>query len=67
MVGKELVTYLDNLYYVYRRVNQNHIMSDKIQDLKEFWHCDIVLKQKTSNNEVLMFLREIPEATIVTS
>ena len=40
---------------------------DKVQDLKEFWHCDIVLKQKTSNNEVLMFLREIPEAEIITS
>ena len=37
-----------------------------ITELKEYWLCDIVLKQKTSqNSEVLMFLREIPEAEII--
>ena len=46
---------------------ENNNQTSEIQELKEFWYCDIVLKQKTSNNEVLMFLREIPEAEIITS
>lgn len=67
MIAKEFVSYQERLFWVYRRVKQDAVKEDRVQDLKEFWHCDIVLKQKTSNNEVLMFLREIPEATIVTS
>ena len=61
------VKYQDRLYWTYRKVNQGQVIEERIQDLKEFWYCDIVLKQKTSNNEVLMFLREIPEAEIITS
>ena len=67
MVAIEFVSYQDRLFWVYRRVKQDAVKENKIQDLKEFWYCDIVLKQKTSNNEVLMFLREIPEAEIITS
>lgn len=67
MIAKEFVSYQERLFWVYRRVRQDAVKENKIQDLKEFWHCDIVLKQKTSNSEVLMFLREIPEAEIVTS
>jgi hypothetical protein len=60
-----MVTYQDRLFWIYRRVNPTQIQEDKVQELKEFWHCDMVLKQKTSQNEVYMFLREIPEAEIV--
>jgi hypothetical protein len=67
MVARELISYQEKLFWVYRRVKQDAVKENKIQDLKEFWLCDIVLKQKTSNNEVLMFLREIPEAEIITS
>jgi len=59
------VTYQNRLFWIYRRVNPTQIQEDKVQELKEFWHCDMVLKQKTSQNEVYMFLREIPEAEIV--
>ena len=65
MIPREMVTYQDKLFWIYRRVNPTHLKEDRVQDLKEFWHCDIVLKQKTSQNEVYMFLREIPEAEIV--
>ena len=66
MLNKELVKYQDKLYYIYRRVKESHVMEGKIQDIKDFWMCDIVLKQKTSSNdEVLLFLREIPEAQII--
>jgi hypothetical protein len=60
-----MVTYQDRLFWIYRKVNPTQIKEDKVQELKEFWHCDMVLKQKTSQNEVYMFLREIPEAEIV--
>ena len=66
MLKKELVNYRDKLYWIYRKVNQSHIDMSNITELKEYWLCDIVLKQKTSqNSEVLMFLREIPEAEII--
>lgn len=66
MIAKELIKYQDRLFWVYRRVNAEQVVEDKIQDLKEFWFCDIVLKQKTpQQGEVLIFLREIPEAIIV--
>lgn len=66
MLSKELIKYQDRLFYVYRRVRQGLINEDRIQEVKEFWFCDIVLKQKTSSNdEVYLFLREIVDAVIV--
>lgn len=66
ILAKELVKYQDRLFWIYRKVNESSIKSDNIQDVKEFWLCDIVLKQKTPHgSEVLLFLREIPEAEIV--
>lgn len=67
MLPKEFVNYQDRLFWIYRKVNQSRINTEHINDIKELWYCDIVLKQKTSqNSEVLLFLREIPEATIIT-
>lgn len=66
MIPKEFVNYQNRLFWIYRKVNQSQIKTEYINEIKEFWLCDIVLKQKTSQNgEVLLFLREIPEATIV--
>ena len=66
MLNRELVKYQDKLFWIYRKVKESHIVEGKVQEVKEFWMCDIVLKQKTSSNdEVLIFLREIPEAQIV--
>jgi len=67
MASREFISYQEKLFWVYRRIKQDAVKENKIQELKEFWYCDIVLKQKTSNNEVLMFLREIPEVEIITS
>ena len=67
MASREFISYQEKLFWVYRRIKQDAVKENKIQELKEFWYCDIGLKQKTSNNEVLMFLREIPEAEIITS
>lgn len=66
MIPKEFVNYQNRLFWIYRKVNQSQIKTEYINEIKEFWLCDIVLKQKTSQNgEVLLFLREIPEAAIV--
>lgn len=67
MIPKEFVNYQDKLYWVYRKIDQSKVKMEYINELKEFWYCDIILKQKTSQaSEVLLFLREIPEATIIT-
>ena len=66
MLNKELIKYQDKLFWIYRKVKESQIVEGRVQDVKEFWMCDIVLKQKTSSfDEVLLFLREIPEAQIV--
>lgn len=63
--GLEMVTYQDKLYYVYRRVNKNFIKEGYINEVKELWHCDIVLRRKNDDDETLIFLVEIPDAVIV--
>jgi hypothetical protein len=65
MIPKEFVNYQNRLFWVYRKVEQSKVNMNHINELKEFWHCDTVLKQKTSQSEVLLFLREIPEATVI--
>lgn len=66
MFPREFINYQNRLFWVYRKIDQSKVKMEYINELKEFWHCDTVLKQKTSQNgEVLIFLREIPEAEIV--
>jgi hypothetical protein len=63
----ELVNYQDKLYGVYRRINKNRIKEGFINNVKEAWHCDIVLKNKSQDAETLMFLIEIPDAVVIDS
>jgi hypothetical protein len=63
--GIEIVNYQDKLYSIYRRIDKNRIKEGFINEVKELWHCDIVLKNKNNNDEQLMFLIEIPDAIIV--
>jgi hypothetical protein len=66
MFPKEFVNYQNRLFWVYRKIEQSKVKMEYINELKEFWHCDTILKQKTSqNSEVLLFLREIPEAIVI--
>jgi hypothetical protein len=66
ILNKELVKYQDRLFWIYRKTNASSVKSEHVQDVKDFWLCDIVLKQKTPHgSEVLLFLREIPEAEII--
>jgi len=61
----KLVKYQDKLYYVYREVNENQIKKGKINDLRDYWKCDITLKNKSSNNNEILFLREIEDVEIL--
>jgi len=67
MLQKELVSYQDKLFWIYRKVKKSQVKSEFISDLKEFWNCDIVVKNRNQNDEILLFLREIPDAVIVES
>jgi len=36
-----------------------------VNNVKELWGCDVVLKKRNDNDEILIFLREIPDAIII--
>ena len=61
----ELINFQDKLYYVYRRVPENQVKEGMLNDLKEHWMCDLVVKNKKADTNILVFLREIPEAEII--
>lgn len=63
--GIELVNYQDKLYQVYRRIGKYRIKEGSINEVKEMWHCDIVLRKKNDEDDTLLFLIEIPDAVII--
>jgi hypothetical protein len=65
MLTKELVIYQDKLFWVYRKVKQSQVKTGSVTDLRDFWLCDVVVKSRNNNDDMLLFLREIPEATLV--
>jgi hypothetical protein len=65
-LNKELVKYQDKLYWIYRKIKETQIKSEHVSELKEYWLCDIVIKGRyQSNDDLLLFLKEIPETTIL--
>jgi hypothetical protein len=65
MLSKELVKYQDKLYWVYRKVKVSVIKEGYVNDLKEFWNCDVAVRNRNQNDDIILFLREIPEAVLV--
>ena len=65
MLNKELVNYQDKLDWVYRRIKHSQVKEGSINDLKEFWYCDMVVRNRNQQDDTLLFLREIEEAKIV--
>lgn len=65
MLNKELLKYQDKLYYVFKKLRQSQVKEGYINDVKEWWNCDVVVKSRQQNDDTLIFLREIEEATIV--
>ena len=64
-LNRELVKYKDKLYWVYRKIRNEQIKEGYINDIKEFWKCDLVVKSKINNDDNLLFLKEIEDAIIV--
>ena len=60
----EMINYQDKRYYVYRKISKSRIKEDSILSVKELWHCDVVLRTKNQEDEMLIFLIEIPDAVI---
>ena len=60
-----MVVYQNKLYYVYKKLRTSQIKEGYLNEVKEFWRCDVVVKNKIQQDENLLFLREIEEATIV--
>ncbi len=65
MLRKELINYQNNLYWVYRKVKEHQIKSDYITQLRDFWKCDMVLKQNNTQEKYLLFLVLIPDAEVL--
>ena len=65
MLPREYVNYQDKLYWIYRKVKHHQVKEGSVNDLKEFWMCDMVVRNKNQNDDTLLFMREIEEATIV--
>lgn len=61
----EFVNYQDKLYWVYRRINKEAIKEGHILDVKNAWHCDIVLRNKNQDTDTFIFLVEVPDAEII--
>lgn len=64
-LNKELVIYSDKLYWIYRKIRQELIKENCVQDIKEFWNCDIVVKHKNQSDNMLFFLRSIDDAEVI--
>ena len=65
MIPKEFVTYQDKLYYIFKKMKPHQIKDGYVNEIKELWRCDVVVKSKYNNDDTFLFLREIPEAEIV--
>jgi hypothetical protein len=65
MLNKELVNYQNKLYYIYKKLKQDRIKEGYVNDVKDFWECDIVVRSRINNDDTLLFLREIEEVTYV--
>ena len=61
----EYLTYKDTLYQVYRRIPKGVIKEKHVLDVRDAWHCDIVLRTKNKDEETLIFLVECPDAEII--
>lgn len=65
MVPKELVNYQDKLYYIHRKLKPHQVKDGYVNDIKELWGCDVVVRNKNNNDDSFLFLIEIPEVEIV--
>lgn len=65
MIPTEFIKYNDKLYWVYRKVKQHHIKENHINDVRDMWMCDMVLRSKNQDEVQLIFVREVEEAVVI--
>jgi hypothetical protein len=65
MITTEFINYNDKLYQLYRKVKQSHVKEGHINDVKDMWNCDLVLRTKNEEEVYLLFIKEIEEAKII--
>ena len=67
LLPRETITYQNKLYWIYRRVKTGLVKDQYIQEIKDFWGCDFVVRHKNNNmeEEFLLFLREITDLEII--
>jgi hypothetical protein len=65
MLNKELLKYQDKLYYVFKKLKQSQVKEGYVNDVKDWWNCDVVVRSRQQNDDTLIFLREIEDVTIV--
>jgi len=61
MIPKDLVHYQNKLYYIYKKMKPESIKEGYVNDVKDFWRCDVVVRNKFNNDDSLLFLREISD------
>jgi len=65
MLNKELINYNNKLYWIFRKIRESAIREGRVNDVKVLWDCDLVIRNKTHDQSILFFLREIPEVEII--
>jgi hypothetical protein len=65
MVPKDLVNYQEKLYFIYKKMKPHQVKDGYMNDLKDLWRCDVVVRNRINNDDTLLFLREIPEVEII--
>ena len=63
LLNRELVQYQNKLYYIYKKMRSDSIKDGYVNDVKEFWECDVVVKSR--NDDTLLFLKLIEDAEVV--
>ena len=67
MFKKELFNFQDKLYYIERKIRETQVKPEFVNELKEYWKGDNVVKQifKQTNEVFYLFLVEIEDAKII--
>jgi hypothetical protein len=61
----EYVNYQNKLYYIYRKIKITQIKEEIVQEIKDYWLCDLVLKYANQDDNSFLFLREITDLEVM--
>lgn len=61
LLNREFIRFNDNLYEVIKRYPENKVKTDRIDELRQIFYCDVTLKKDGS----LFFCKIVQEAELV--